>query len=377
MRRARLILFLLCAAQPLARLDAQWQLTGDAGAARLSQAGVRESNALTFGGTLDGVGERSAFRSSILAARAVNERWTAQGLVVGSLVGPSAAAARWQLDGALSTFGQTSDRPTSSGELAARARIGTTLRGAAVGAGAGGTKHSADWTPLSRLQGDGWWSIMDERVIANVALTRTRSFFADSSRIQTASYTVSYLDVGASWRHERGGLSLGASAGVRSRRGRATTASDWQAIDAAVWFVPRAAVVLSAGSTLDDVVRGVPRTRYVSVSLRIASQPHATVVEHPAPSGPRIVVQRLSGDLRRLDLAATATSGVELMADFTDWSPVALERVGSLWWLERAIPPGAHRLAIRIDGGAWIVPANLPRVEDELGGAAVGIITIP
>jgi hypothetical protein len=378
MRRARLILLSLCAAQPWTQLGAQWQLTGDAGAARLRQAGIPESNALTFGGTLDAAGARSAFRTSILMARATNERWTAQALMVGSLVGPSAAAARWQLDGALSTFGQTSERPTSSGELAARARIGSALRGAALGAGAGGTKHSMDWTPLSRLQGDGWWSVIDERLIANISLTRTRSFFADSSRIQAASYTVSYLDVGVSWRHERGGLSVGASGGLRSRRGRATTSTDWQALDASVWFAPRAAIVLSAGNTLDDVVRGVPRTRYMSVSVRIASQPHATVLDRsPAAAGPRIVVQRLNNDLRRLDLTADATSGVELMADFTDWAPVALARVDGVWRLERAIPPGAHRLAIRIDGGAWIIPVNLPRVEDELGGAAVGIITIP
>jgi len=85
----------------------------------------------------------------------------------------------------------------------------------------------------------------------------------------------------------------------------------------------------------------------------------------------------MDGQLHRIDLTADAKSSVELMADFTDWSPVALAPVGGVWRLERAIAAGAHRLAIRIDGGEWIVPVNLPRVDDELGGAAVGIITIP
>ena len=67
---------------------------------------------------------------------------------------------------------------------------------------------------------------------------------------------------------------------------------------------------------------------------------------------------------------------VELMADFTGWSVVALQRTGSAWRIERMISPGPHRVAIRIDGGEWIVPANLPRVEDDLGGT-VGLITIP
>jgi hypothetical protein len=85
----------------------------------------------------------------------------------------------------------------------------------------------------------------------------------------------------------------------------------------------------------------------------------------------------MDGQLHRIDLTADAKSSVELMADFTDWSPIALDHVGGVWRLERPIVAGAHRLAIRIDGGEWIVPVNLPRVEDELGGAAVGIITIP
>lgn len=378
MRRARLILVLICALQPRARLDAQWQITGDAGASRLRQAGIPESNALTFGGTLDAVGERSAFRSSVLAARAVPERWTAQALAIGSFVGPTVAAARWQLDGALSTFGQTNERATSSGELAARARVGTAAIGGAIGAGAGGTMHADTWSPLSRIQGDAWWSMNAERLIANIALTRTRSFFGDSSRIERAAYTVSYTDITAGWRHDGGGLSLGANAGLRTRRGKFTRNSSWQALDATAWFAPRAAIVLSGGTTLDDVVRGVPRTRFLSLSVRIASQPHATVfARRVTVAGPRVSVSRLDGQRQRIEIRADAKSSVELMADFTDWSPVALDHVGGAWRLERPIAAGAHRLAIRIDGGEWIVPVNLPRVEDELGGAAVGIITIP
>jgi hypothetical protein len=368
----------MCALRPAAQLGAQWQLTGEAGAARLRQAGIPESNALTFGGALDGLGERSAFRSSVLAARAEPERWTAQALAIASFAGPTAAAARWQVDGALSTFGQTNEQATSSGEFVARARVGSALRGAAVGAGAGATMHADTWSPLSRLQGDAWWSFQAERLIANIARTRTRSFFGDSSRIETAAYTVSYTDVGAGWRHEARGLSFGANAGLRTRRGKFTSSSSWQAFDAAAWLTPRAAIVLSAGTTLDDVVRGVPRTRFMSLSLRIASQPHATAFEHRAmAAGPRVSVEQLNEQLRRVDVAANAKSSVELMADFTDWSPVALEHVGGVWRLEQKIPAGAHRLAIRIDGGDWIVPVNLPRVEDDLGGAAVGIITIP
>src|SRR5215217_60121 len=68
---------------------------------------------------------------------------------------------------------------------------------------------------------------------------------------------------------------------------------------------------------------------------------------------------------------SAGASRVEIMADFTDWSPVSLERAGDLWRIERGtstISSGLHRVAIRLDGGEWIVPVNLPRVEDDLAG---------
>jgi hypothetical protein len=64
------------------------------------------------------------------------------------------------------------------------------------------------------------------------------------------------------------------------------------------------------------------------------------------------------------------------MADFTDWAPIDLTRAGDVWRVELAIAPGLHRVAIRIDGGAWTAPANLPRVTDDLGGV-VGLVAVP
>ena len=47
-----------------------------------------------------------------------------------------------------------------------------------------------------------------------------------------------------------------------------------------------------------------------------------------------------------------------------------------VWRLERAVTPGLHRLMIRLDGGEWITPANLPKAKDELGGV-VALVTVP
>src|SRR5881394_3464151 len=208
MRRARLISFFLCALAAPSPLCAQWDFRADAGVSHLRQAGIPEANAQTLGATLDAAGERSVFRTSLLAARAASESWTGQGLLVGSIVRPTAGAARWQVDGVVSAFGETSELPTTSAELAARARIGSSLRGGAIGAGIGANSHGATRNPLYRAQGDAWWSIDDERVVVNVALTRTRSLFVASTP-QTTTPTFSFLDVAASWRHEASGLSIG------------------------------------------------------------------------------------------------------------------------------------------------------------------------
>ena len=64
------------------------------------------------------------------------------------------------------------------------------------------------------------------------------------------------------------------------------------------------------------------------------------------------------------------------MGDFTQWQPIALAQTGDRWRAEQAIASGPHRVAVRIDGGDWRVPVNLPRVDDGYGGV-VGLVTVP
>jgi hypothetical protein len=377
MRRARLISLVLLALAARTPASAQWSLTGDAGVSHLRQAGIPESNAQTLGATLDAAGERSAFRTSFLAAHAAGDRWTSQGLVVGSIVGPTAGAAHWQLDGVASAFGETSVATTTSAEVAARARLGSLLRGGALGAGIGANARGAAHNPLYRAQGDAWWSIDDERLVVNMALTHTRSLFAITPTSPTPSQDISYVDLGVNWRHDAGGLSMGVGGGIRGQSESSRTKTNgWGAVDMAAWIKPQLALTLGAGSTLDDAVRGVPHATFASVAVRIAAQRHTTIFSRtPTIAGPRIMVER-AGELRRIEVRVDGASRVEIMGDFTNWTPVPLDHVEGGWRVERVIPPGPHRVAIRVDGGAWIVPANLPRIDDDLAGP-VGIITVP
>jgi hypothetical protein len=67
---------------------------------------------------------------------------------------------------------------------------------------------------------------------------------------------------------------------------------------------------------------------------------------------------------------------VEVAATFTGWDPVPLVRDGNAWRLDRPVTSGTHRVLIRINGGPWLVPSNLPAAADDFGGS-VGLLTVP
>jgi hypothetical protein len=377
MRRTGLISLLVALTSPTAELRAQWQLTGDVGLSYLQQPGIPTGSGLSLGGTFDAATAHTLFRASALTAGAGANRWTGQGLMVGSLVGP-AARLSWDLTAIASTFREATEETLSSGEAIARVRIGTASTGGAIGGGAGTTRGQA-WNPLYQAQASAWWSVAAERFGADFSAIHARTTFRGgvAPALELAPSPVSYLDVGPTWRHQRGGFDIGASAGVRLEMDGSRHTNGWGTADATTWMTPNAALVVSAGRTLPDIVRGVPTTTFVTVALRLAVQPHASLFERGARTrGPQVLLAGREDDSQRLEVRGVSASTVDLMADFTDWSPVPLERVGDSWRLARSIPSGLHRLAVRLDGGPWLAPSNLPHASDDLGGV-VGLITVP
>ena len=375
MRRLRLIptaaLTMVAAA---ARLDAQWQLTGDVGVSHLQQTGIPAGTAGTAGVTFDAASARAWLQSSLLAARATQDRWTGQGLVTGTLIGPTAASPRWQLDAVASAFGQSNALPTTSGELAARLRAGGAGLGGAIGAAAGAMARAGSSSQTWRGLADGWITSGPGRFFASAALTSAPVLGVVPPSSPTPR--VRYLDLLAGWRHDVGGLSLGAAAGFRDGMGEVDDGS-WGAADATLWLNSHAALVLAAGKTLPDVVRGTPKSTYASAAFRIAVRPHARLeLGERAPAGVRARLSRGADGAQRIEIIAARAVRVEVRGDFTDWQPVPLERSGAVFRLDAPLTPGLHRLAIRVDGGEWMAPANLPRVDDGLGGT-VGLLTVP
>ena len=375
MRRLRLVptaaLLVLAVA---VRLDAQWQLTGDLGASHLQQTGIPTGSAGTAGVAFDAASARAWLQSSILAARATQDRWTGQVLVAGTLIGPSAAAARWQLDAVASTFAQSNSLPTASGELAARLRAGGPAFGGGMGAAAGATTRGGSSSQTWRGLADGWMTSGVERFFASAALTSAPVLGV--VRPPAPTPRVRYLDLVGGWRHEAGGLSIGASVGFRDGMGEVDDGS-WAAGEASLWVLSRAAIVLAAGTALPDVVRGTPRSTYMTAALRISARPHARLVLGGG-SAPGIRVRLARGDdgAQHVLIVAPDASRIELRGDFTDWQPVVLARAGDVFRFDGPLAPGLHRIAIRIDGGEWVAPANVPHADDGLGGT-VGLITVP
>jgi hypothetical protein len=224
-------------------------------------------------------------------------------------------------------------------------------------------------------QADAWVSASDELFIADLSAVRTRAALPGDTN--STLVRLSYADLSLTWRHDRGGLSVGATTGLRHGVAGIDGTRGWGAVDATVWVSDRTAFVLSGGTTLADAVRGVPAARYVSAAIRFAVRPHPRLTRRAAAvGGTLVVVEPLGSGAQQIEVRAAGASRVEMMADFTDWNPEALQRIGAVWRMQRVISPGLHRIAVRIDGGEWIAPANLRQVTDDLGGV-VGLITIP
>jgi hypothetical protein len=345
---------------------AQWQVTADAGVSHLRQTGIPGSVAQTLAAAIDGVGNRGWLHAVGLTSTQANAAWTGQALALGGITGQIVDPVRWELGGVFSGFTQTGATTTRSGEVNARLRFGGPLGGVALGGSTGASANSFYNVAVGRGSLDAWWSSGQERLLASAMLTHIGS--------------TAYTDLAAGWRHEAGGASIGASAALRSGAGN----GGWQAADAELWVSSRLAIVVAAGNALPDVVRGTPSTRYASASLRVAWQPHVALrFRREANAGVRVVITRSSGGgdggTARIDVSGGASTAerVELMADFTGWEPIALERASDGWFVDRAVTPGLHRLAIRIDGGAWIAPANVPKLRDDDLGGTVGLITVP
>jgi 1,4-alpha-glucan branching enzyme len=87
------------------------------------------------------------------------------------------------------------------------------------------------------------------------------------------------------------------------------------------------------------------------------------------------VESSVSGD-RVFRIRVIGATRVELSGDFTSWQPVRLAPALDSWWtITLPLRPGMYELNVRVNGGPWLVPAQLLAITNEFGGA-VGLLVI-
>lgn len=154
----------------------------------------------------------------------------------------------------------------------------------------------------------------------------------------------------------------------------------WSSATGTLWLTERVALIAGGGRQPALPLRGIPARTYMMAGLELAywplsknsvpvSLPHSPLVKsfdyHTTPAGMMKIVVRVGG-----------VETVDVMGDFSDWSPLTLIRRGrDLWELTVPISPGQHQINIRVDRGPWIAPPNLPTMKDGFNGE-VGLMVV-
>ena len=178
------------------------------------------------------------------------------------------------------------------------------------------------------------------------------------------------------------GLSPTAPLGDRTRRSgsssgsRATLSSTWWMAEATWWGMDRIGLVGSVGRQPVDPAQAATGQSFLRVGIRAAFQRRRSEPVRSSPAGlpAGFRVERMSGELVEFTLKAPGVRTVELMADFTDWSPVSMEKNGAIWRVRLPASPGLHRVNVRYDGGEWSAPPATRVVRDEFGGESGEIV---
>lgn len=264
------------------------------------------------------------------------------------------------------------------GHLLARGRLhlAGTRSGAWLGAVSGQSWFNATAAASYHLEAGAW------TVRRGIALsgTATRTWYADTN----------YVDIVGAARFSDASIEITGTAGVRTLS-EGGGKGVYGEIQAQIPLGNRLVAVAAGGRYPSDPVRGVIAANYVSLGIRVnlsrsrarsasmlSDAAGSTVAERESRyvGDARLEVETSSGDLRVLRVITPATESVEITADFTDWQPVPLLRVDrNRWEIGWRVPPGVHRLNVRLNGLQWTVPQGLRVEEDEFGGA-VGILVV-
>jgi hypothetical protein len=380
---ARASALVLLAAMHAAGAQTTREVRLDAGAAQVQQTGrgAREAAGVfgldwetgtplyagIFAAAITSAGDSaSAAQAGVAGAWRANER------------------SRWQTEGgtAVAAFGSSllSRGGSFSGNLRERYSIG--VGGAWAGGAFGGTSRDGVASHSTAVEIGA--SYRAGALEATASATRIHSddaplFTAAGVFLQDGFTLYEVTDVAAELRYGLGPVLLDATETIRGAN-HATSRSQSAFYLSAVWTITRRySLVIGTGRQLADAIRGIPDAQVTSAMFRVALLPPRTAAERAEElrgTSFATVTQRSHGALLVVSVIADDSSLVEVAGSFSDWQPVQLARTNEGWEAEIALPPGRHRVAVRVDAGPWRAPRGTARVKDEFGGEA-GLIVVP
>lgn len=173
-----------------------------------------------------------------------------------------------------------------------------------------------------------------------------------------------------------------AEAGVRAGT-TADVASDskhWASGTLTMWLAPRAAFVVGGGQQPSNPARGIPARTFGTVGMMFASAwPKKASVPVSEMNLARVAyfeTKPVAEGMQKIVVRVARVESVDVMGDFSDWSPLTMVRRGrDLWELTVPLKPGRHQINIRTDGGKWVAPPGLPKVNDLFSGE-VGVLIV-
>lgn len=214
------------------------------------------------------------------------------------------------------------------------------------------------------------------------AVTPVRFDVASAAAPSACERQSRFSDLEGSLHWELGALELNAQSGYRFGDSYDVTPDSrrWTSATGTIWVSDRVAIVAGGGRQPALPLRGLPARTFFMGGLELAywpisrntvpvSLPRATLLKSfdlkPAEQGLEKIVIHVGG-----------VENVEVMGDFSDWTPLTVTRRGrDLWELALPLSPGVHQINVRVDGGPWMAPPGMPTMHDSYD-RDVGLIVV-
>jgi hypothetical protein len=192
-----------------------------------------------------------------------------------------------------------------------------------------------------------------------------------------------FSDMEGVLRWEVGPLEVSAQGGYRFGDSYDVTPDSrhWSSARGTFWLNDRIAIIGGGGRQPALPLRGLPARSFGMAGLEIAYSP-VSKSAIPVALPHMVLVKKFemqpgTDDMRKIVIRVGGVEKVDVMGDFSDWSPLTLVRRGrDLWELNVPLSPGMYHINVRVDGGPWMAPPGIPTMHDGFSGD-VGLIVVP